>query len=152
VLSINKNESTKQEVQIKMEKYKKAKFNEFYNMDNSSIEDNFEDQFINDDDMDEELTDWELGFQEGYDSGYSDALNHVEPDMFESVEKMNEAEFDVSGAIDDFIKLQWHTDDEARGKVSNILKGLLFSDDPNAKKFVKDLDEMSNKLKVEDYK
>lgn len=71
---------------------------------------------------------------------------------FEEEEKIEEAEFNVEKAIEDFINLQWHTDDDARGKVSNILKGLLFSDDPKAKKFVKDLDEASNKLKVEDYK
>ena len=53
--------------------------------------------------------------------------------------------------INDFIDLEW-SKDEDKGKASNILKGLLFSDDSMAKKFVSDLDELSSKMNKDDYK
>lgn len=57
-------------------------------------------------------------------------------------------EFDVEGAIKALIDTNFSADDKAQGKASNIMKGLLFSDDPKAKAFVKKLDKMLSGMKA----
>lgn len=122
-----------------------------------------------DEDELEEYDEYDEGFNDGWDSAMDHALKAIEVSRYEIYEdvknlfnqnslleeshliRKKEAEFDVQGAIKSFIDTKWSTDDEARGKVSNLLKGLLFSDDPKAKKFVKDLDNASDKLNVKDY-
>ena len=59
---------------------------------------------------------------------------------------------DVGKLITDFIDINWSKDDKSAGKAAQILKGLAFSDDPKAKKFIKDLDTLSNSMKASTYK
>ena len=83
--------------------------------------------------------------------------NNIDTYIFEAEEKKDDKKdgdnklFNVKKAIKDFIEIKWSTDEEAKGKVVNILKGLIFNDDKMAQKFVKDLDNASNKLSVKDY-
>lgn len=57
----------------------------------------------------------------------------------------------VQKMIKDFIEIDWSKDQDSAGKAVNLLKGLAFSDDPMAEKFIKDLDKLSNTMNVEDY-
>lgn len=63
--------------------------------------------------------------------------------------RMTEAS--VTEIIKDFIETNWSNSQESAGKAVNLLKGLAFSDDEKAKKFIKDLDELSNTMNVSDY-
>jgi hypothetical protein len=68
-----------------------------------------------------------------------------------TLDYLHEEEFDVDKTIADFINNDWSKDDDSRGKALNMLKGLIYNDSPEAKKFIKDLDKKSNELNPEDY-
>ena len=59
-------------------------------------------------------------------------------------------EVDSSKVIKDLIDTNWSKDKESAGKAVALLKGLAFSDDPKANKFIKDLDKLTNGMKVEE--
>lgn len=61
-------------------------------------------------------------------------------------------EVDVQKVIGDFINTKWSQDPNEKGKVISMLKGLIYSDDSKAQKFIKDLDDASSKMNFEDYK
>jgi len=63
-----------------------------------------------------------------------------------------EKKTDVPKLIKAFIDTNWSKSSADTGKAVNLLKGLAFSDDPKAKKFIKDLDKLSNSMKVDSYK
>ena len=54
-------------------------------------------------------------------------------------------------AIKDLIELKWSYTEEEKGKASNLLKGLLYADNPVANKFLKALDEFTSSLDENDY-
>lgn len=66
--------------------------------------------------------------------------------------RYTEQDQDITEVIKEFIDTNWSKDQESAGKAINLLKGLAFSDDPMAEKFIKDLDELSNTMDAEDYK
>lgn len=66
--------------------------------------------------------------------------------------RYTEQDQDITEVIKEFIDTNWSKDQESAGKAVNLLKGLAFSDDPMAEKFIKDLDELSNTMDAEDYK
>jgi tRNA G37 N-methylase TrmD len=67
------------------------------------------------------------------------------------VVKIIEAEPSIQEIIKDFIETDWSKSQESAGQAINLLKGLAFSDDPVAKKFINDLDKLSNTMEVSDY-
>jgi len=66
--------------------------------------------------------------------------------------KEEEKKKDISKLVDAFINTNWSKSPEDAGKAINLLKGLVFSKDPKAQKFIKDLDKLSNSMKADTYK
>lgn len=60
-------------------------------------------------------------------------------------------EFDVQKAISSLIDTNFSGSDEEQGKASQLMKGLFFSDDPNAKKFIKALDKATSSMNPGDF-
>lgn len=60
-------------------------------------------------------------------------------------------EFDVSNAIKEVIETNWSESDDEAGKVVGLLKGLIFSEDAKAKKFIKAVDAATSKLDPKEY-
>lgn len=58
---------------------------------------------------------------------------------------------DISATIKSLIDTNFSASDEEQGKASQMLKGLLFSEDPIAKKFVKDLDKALSGFDIKKY-
>lgn len=65
---------------------------------------------------------------------------------------IQEAEDDISKIINDFIETNWSKSDDEKGKALGLFKGLIYSDDAKAKKFIKDLDALTSAMKKDDYK
>lgn len=63
---------------------------------------------------------------------------------------MSEA-FDVQAAIKGLIDSNFSGSDDEQGKAAQLMKGLFFSDDPSAKKFVKALDKFTSSLDAGDF-
>jgi len=61
------------------------------------------------------------------------------------------AKSDVSEIINALIDSEWSKDND-KGKAVGLFKGLMFSDDAKAVKFVKDLDALTSKMKKDSYK
>lgn len=59
-------------------------------------------------------------------------------------------ETDVKEIIKEFIETKW-SDADSKGKGVELLKGIAYSDDPAAEKFMQDLDELSNTMEVSKY-
>lgn len=57
---------------------------------------------------------------------------------------------DIPSMIKTVINTKW-SKSEDKGKNLALFKGLLFSDDPKAKKFVSDLDDLTDKMNTSDY-
>lgn len=62
------------------------------------------------------------------------------------------AEFDVKKAIQDLVDTNWSKDNETQGKSVQLMKGLAFSDDPMANKFMEYLDNCASKFTMEESK
>lgn len=62
---------------------------------------------------------------------------------------IREAEEDIKKIIKDFIDTNWSKGD--KGKAVALFKGLVYSDDKKAKKFVKDLDKLTSTMEAKDY-
>lgn len=58
---------------------------------------------------------------------------------------------DVKEVIKDLIDTNWSKSQESAGKAVNMLKGLAFSKDPMAEKFIKDLDQLTNTMEASKY-
>ena len=61
-------------------------------------------------------------------------------------------EVDVQKVITDLINTDFGTDNDKQGKMVQLMRGLAFSDDPAATKFMKDVSDVVGKLNPEDYK
>jgi hypothetical protein len=59
-------------------------------------------------------------------------------------------EFSVSKAVKEVIETNWSSDSD-KGKFVTLIKGLVFSEDPKAKQFVKDLDDLTSKMDESKY-
>ena len=59
--------------------------------------------------------------------------------------------FDVSQAIKSLVDTNFSGSDEEQGKASQLIKGLFFSDDEKAKKFVKKIDQLTSNLNLKDF-
>lgn len=77
-------------------------------------------------------------------------INDIILEVGDRIKVLNE-KTDVEKLIKDFIETDWSKSQEAAGKAVNLLKGLAFSDDDMAEKFIKDLDKLSNSMSVKDY-
>ena len=60
-------------------------------------------------------------------------------------------EDDVKEIIKDLINTNFSADDDAKGKAAQLMRGLFFSDDPAAQKFIKELDTATNKFNPDDF-
>lgn len=58
-------------------------------------------------------------------------------------------EIDVDAVIKELVDTSWSASDEEQGKAMELLKGLAYSDDPKAKKFMKDLDKATSAMKAD---
>jgi hypothetical protein len=71
--------------------------------------------------------------------------------LVEEGDRVVEAKADIQEIIKDFIDSKWSAEAD-KGKATGLFKGLIYSDDAKAKKFVKALDALTSKMKAEDYK
>lgn len=53
---------------------------------------------------------------------------------------------DVGKIIEDLIKTEWSGSKEETGRAVSLMKGLAFSDDPKAKKFMQAVDKFTSGL------
>lgn len=60
-------------------------------------------------------------------------------------------EEDINKIIKDFIETEWAKEDD-KGKAFSMFKGLIFSKDAKAKKFIDALDKLTSAMNAEDYK
>ena len=58
---------------------------------------------------------------------------------------------DVKKIIKDLIETDFSGSNEEQGKAAALFKGLAFSDDPAANKFMKKIDEYTSSLNVDDF-
>ena len=58
------------------------------------------------------------------------------------------AEFNVKDAIKELVDTNWSKDNSTQGKAVQLLKGLSFSDDPLANKFMEYMDNCATKFKM----
>ena len=63
-----------------------------------------------------------------------------------------EADANVSQIIKDIIGTDWSGSVEEKMKAVSLLKGLATSEDKMAVQFMKDLDDLTTKMKADDYK
>ena len=61
-----------------------------------------------------------------------------------------ESKTDSKQAIQALIDTNFSASDEEKGKAASLLRGLFFSEDPEAKDFIKRLDDMLSQMKLED--
>lgn len=66
-------------------------------------------------------------------------------------EPINEAEGKSISIIKELIKTSWSGDNNSQGKAIQLLRGLAFSDEDAANKFMKALDKFTDGLKVDDF-
>jgi len=66
----------------------------------------------------------------------------------ESKKRRKNEEFDAKAAINDLIKTEFSKSDDDKGKAAELLKGLFFSEEPEAKKLIADLDKWFSSLEV----
>lgn len=59
-------------------------------------------------------------------------------------------EFNVSAAVKEIIETKWSQSNDV-GKAISLLKGLAFSNDPKAKMFIKDLDDITSNMDEKKY-
>ena len=55
-------------------------------------------------------------------------------------------EFDVKKVIKDLIDTDFSKDDDSKGKAAQMIKGLFFSDDPEAHELIKKMDQWFSSL------
>lgn len=65
---------------------------------------------------------------------------------------MAEENFDTKKAIKDLVDTSWSGSNEEQGRASSLFKGLSFSDDPEANKFMKYMDDCASKYKMSESK
>lgn len=70
--------------------------------------------------------------------------------MKKYIRRFKEEGFDVKKAVKTIIETEWSKDDDV-GKAIALLKGLAFSDDPKAKKFIGDLDALTSTMSEDKY-
>ena len=56
--------------------------------------------------------------------------------------------FDVKGAVNDLIGVDFSKSKESKGKAAELIRGLFFSDDPLAEKVIGELDKWFSDLKI----
>lgn len=81
-----------------------------------------------------------------------DTINMYSNSLGESRKRVKEADVDVEKVIKDLIDTNWSKDKDSAGKAVQLIRGLVYSDDPMSTKFIKDLDKKTNEMNIEDYK
>lgn len=77
--------------------------------------------------------------------------NKLGTELVEEKEEIIEEAINIGDTIKSLIDTNFSASDEEQGKASQMLKGLLFSEDPIAKKFVKDLDKALSGFDIKKY-
>lgn len=72
-----------------------------------------------------------------------------EGDSIQEAEEKKDSK-EAENSIKAIIDTEWSKEDE-KGKALGLFKGLLFSEDPKAKKFMAALDKMTSGMKAESY-
>lgn len=60
-------------------------------------------------------------------------------------------EVDVVEVIKDLIDTNFSASEEEKGKAASLIRGLFFSKEPQAKKFIEKLDELTSSLDAKDF-